>query len=121
MGDKRNAKSYWEMLQTLFQIGVAILIATGFLTSAKDRFLFLFDPASLKYFPIPHLSVILQIVSIFLIFQWVYAVYTEKQMLKDHFEDIISAIPKYSFLWTVIAAITLAWIPTLVFSLNTTG
>lgn len=107
MKNNKLTKGRWERLKRLFDIGLAVLIASCVLAFSKNRLALLFTAESMKYFPTSHLSAILLVVILFLIFQWINASSAEIQMLRDYFEEFIPSLPSTSFQLVVGIAILL--------------
>lgn len=107
MKNNKIEKSRWERLKMLFNIGLTVVIASGVVAFSKDRLMLLFTAESMQYFPIPHLSAILLVVMLFLIFQWIRSASAEMQMFRDHFEEFIPSLPGTSFQLVIGIAILL--------------
>jgi len=98
MGDSNKnsvlTSSRWTRLTWFFNLSFAIAFAMVALSVSKSRFRLAVETNPIDSFFLPQLSVLLLITSILLILAWMWAVYGEMQMLRDHGEEFVPTLPR---------------------------
>ncbi|MGH7901426.1 MAG: hypothetical protein ACRENZ_06785 [Thermodesulfobacteriota bacterium] len=87
MKNNLRSNTRWEELNRLFEIGVAVVISIDSFSFAKEKLILLFSMESFKYFPLLQLSIILFVLTLTLIFRWIFSVLTELRILREYFGD----------------------------------
>ncbi|MGH7800156.1 MAG: hypothetical protein ACREOW_05935 [Thermodesulfobacteriota bacterium] len=97
----------WKLLETLFGLGVTIVVATGLVVLYRAKFAKLWPPTPDPLYYSDVLGILLLVEIVILIFRWVLAVMGEMRLLKQYLTDFLAPQPIQIYVWTIIFSILL--------------